>query len=110
MAPHRRRRGKGTWPLNQEELAESTKLAAPLERRKSLLKLIPEGSPAIDIDRAGSSKAEAPKKVSLPTEAAKFTEEGPPPHVDKNVVSDTEVMITNEAASLMKAMDPTTSR
>ncbi|KAH8767748.1 hypothetical protein F5882DRAFT_521848 [Hyaloscypha sp. PMI_1271] len=58
MAAHRQRRGKGTWPLNQEELAESKKLAAP---RKSSLKVIPEGSPAVDADGAGSSKAEVPK-------------------------------------------------
>ena len=84
MAAYRQRRGKGTWPLNPEELAESKKLAAPLERRKSSLKVIPEGSPAADADGAGSSKAEAPKKVSLSTEAAKSTEEVPPPHVEKN--------------------------
>jgi hypothetical protein len=73
-AAHRQRRGKGTWPLNPEELAESKKLAAP---RKSSLKVIPEGSPAADADGAGSSNAEAPKKVSLPTEAAKSTEGSP---------------------------------
>jgi len=57
-AAHRQRRGKGTWPLNQEELAESKKLAAP---RKSSLKVIPEGSQAVDAGGAGSSKAEVPK-------------------------------------------------
>jgi len=46
-------------------------ILASTERRKSSLKVIPEGSPAVDADGAGSSKAEAPKKVSL---AAKFTE------------------------------------
>ncbi|KAH8790720.1 hypothetical protein BGZ57DRAFT_962210 [Hyaloscypha finlandica] len=98
MAAHRQRRGKGTWPLNQEELAESKKLAAP---RKSSLKVIPEGSPVADADGAGSSKAEVPKKVLLSTETAKFTEEVPPPHVEKTA---------NEVASLDEAIDPTTSR
>jgi hypothetical protein len=67
--------------LNPEELAESKKLAAP---RQSSLKVIPEGSPAVDADGAGSSNAETPKKVSLSTEATKSTEEVPPPHVEKN--------------------------
>jgi hypothetical protein len=77
-----------------EELAESKKLAAP---RKSSLKVIPEGSPAVDADGAGSSKAEVPKKVLLSTEAAKSTEEVPPPHVEKNA---------NETASLDESHRP----
>jgi Heterokaryon incompatibility protein (HET) len=69
VAGNRRRAKGGTWPVmtttNNEELAELKMSSEPLERRKSSLEPIPEGSQAVVRNKLGSSD-EAASREALP--------------------------------------------
>jgi hypothetical protein len=89
MSGHHRRRKEATWPRTFVE-AEPAKTSAPVERRKSSLNSIPEGSQIIEGNGAGPSSIAAaivpepvgkriiPDKTTSPTpENGKVTEEEP---------------------------------
>jgi len=91
MAGHHRRHKEATWPRTFGE-AEAAKASAPVERRKSSLNPIPEGSQIIEGKGAGPSSvvaAEIPEPVGKPivsdktlsstAENSKATEEEPHP-------------------------------